>query len=202
MSKRIVDIVFAAVLVAFSGAAQATVVEIRCNFWTYGDSTYTWSFDYDLQHLTITETISQLDFSGYIALWGLVDTDSTFTVIRTITNNTGITWTGYGLYWRPTITPGYADIVRDSITSTHLQAITFPDRWTVDFSGSPLVLNGESFTINFDAVTRDTIHAQGQFFTTSQQNFIPEPGTISLLGLGGLLLLRKRKAERNTAHIC
>lgn len=129
-----------------------------------------------------------LELSGHVDIWGLVDTDSTFSVVRTITNNTGITWTGYKFNWSPTILPGYADIIHETLESTKLQTITYPGRWTIEFSGSPPVLNGESFTIHFDVRALPP-----EFNIVSHQIFIPEPATILLLGLGSLVLLGKRK---------
>ena len=189
MKRYLVGIVLVAVIAFRSTVVQAGVIDLWC--YIYNDplqSTHSCNFDYDLQQLVIADTIYVLDPPGGVGLWGSVDSDSTFSVTRTITNNTGVAWTGYELRCTPTISPGYAEIVRDTIESTHLQTMTFPDRWTAEFSGSPPVLTGESFTIQFD------MHAPGpEFDDVLYQKFIPEAATIALLGLGALHLVKRQR---------
>jgi hypothetical protein len=56
------------------------------------------------------------------------------------------------------------------------------------------------FGVNFDVDSQSTLAnfdftgARDQLFGTGTLNVVPEPAAISLLGLGALALLRRRKA--------
>ncbi len=169
---------------------DAAVVKIN---WASWNPTTEWSFDYDLQKLTIVETIYDISNPGHADLEGEADSKSTFTIVRTITNETGITWTDYRLLHIQGIIGGGV-FVGGSASSTKLQTITEPSRgWEIEFSGWPPVLDGESFTIQFDfAVPPGFLnHIIGQP--------VPEPATIVLLGLGAVAFLRpRRSASRAT----
>ena len=201
MKRYPVFLVLLAVNGIFSTSTQAVVENLVCH--VFGDpskSTHTWTFDYDLQELAITDIIYELDLGPYahITIVGSVDHDSTFSVVRTITNNTGVTWTAYILESGGTIVPGSAGFVPESAESTKLEAITYPERWIIEFWEPPPVLDGESFSVRFDMESNNTIHSEGSFDVLLMQNFIPEPTTIALFGLGGLALLRTRRARRAT----
>jgi len=173
----------------FSAAAQANVVSINCGF-PQDENEYTGSFDYDLQELTVTEIFYVLyPYGGMFTIRGQVDELSTITIIKTITNNTGITWTGLGL--GNTLGMGSGGyFVTGSFESTKLQTITCPgEDFMVEFSGPPPVLDGESLTIQFDF----KFYSPGGFFNWLSQDPIPEPTTMVLLALGGLALIRKRR---------
>jgi len=152
-------------------------------------ATQTASFDCDLHILTITETIHEFG-RDFVRIGGRADSPSTFTVIRNITNDTGVTWTGYVLKNIACVGPGGV-FVEGSAESTKLQTITYPHGYLhIEFAGSPTVLDGESFTIQFD------FHVPTGFCNIFDQQPIPEPATICLFGFGGLVLLRNRRAAR------
>jgi len=144
-------IVVAGILVLFSATTQAAVIDF---YWDqYGDpskSTHTCSFDYALQQFTIVDTFYEIDLRPHISLGTLLDSPSTFSVVETIVNNTGLTWTAYELVvgW-PLITGSPAMVVEDSVTSTKLQRIAFSP-FGVELTGLPVGLDGESFTIEYD----------------------------------------------------
>jgi len=159
-----------------------------------------WFFDYNLQVLTTYDAIFGEANGRYVGwdsliMSGLVDSDSTFAIIRNITNNTGVTWTGYELYNMPG-RGGGGWFVSGSAQSTHLQTITYPDGHAyIEFSEPPPVLDGESFTIEFDFYV--PYIPEGGFLNRLGSVAIPEPATISLVTLGALALLRRRKVQNN-----
>jgi len=194
-------LVFAAVgvIIVLVKVCAGSVVWIDYNFGAHfpGSYTYTWDFDYELQQLTTEETILELqsDSSWRFYIAGRVDSESTFNVVRTITNNTGIAWTGYRMTPAPPPVAGVtAGILCESIQTTKLKGIACPAHpdWTLRFSGPPFVLDGESFTMSFDMHTRYDATRDGLFSADWNSTPIPEPITLLLLGLGGLLLRKKR----------
>lgn len=195
--KSVIVIAFAGVSAVLTTASKGAVVDIRCHFHGYGNySTYNWSFDYDLQQLTITETISEIELPyNALNLWGALDSGSTFSVIRTITNDTGVSWTGYILESRGTIMPGGSvGYVPETVESTMLQTITYRERSIIEFAEPPPVLDGESLTIQFDLYTSGTV----EFNAVFKQEFVPEPATFSFLALGTLGLARRRNWRERT----
>ncbi len=184
MRKSTVVLTLVILITLFSTIAEADIVYLGClDRWRRLLPEDVWSFDYDLQQLTLTDMISELpadpcifDPTLMVRVVGLVDLDSRFTVIRNITNNTGATWTGFILKMRRTIIAGSASFVNGSAVSTKLQTITYPE-WMIEFSGPEPVLDGESFMIQFDMQTDNTSHSSRLFDLILQQNPVAEPAT-------------------------
>ena len=177
-------------LVVLTGVKLAPVsgAVVKINWASY-NPTAEWSFDYDLQELTVVQTVYDISNPGGADLQGSADADSTLSIVWTITNETGITWTGYRLLHIQGIMGGGV-FVKGSASSTKLQTITEPvPRWEIVFSGSPPVLDGESFTIQFDFAVPPG------FLNGIIVQPIPEPSTIVLLGLGAAAFLRPRRSS-------
>ena len=191
--------------VVLINTCDASVVSMEIGYtwsgWLPGSDahTYTWDFDYDLQLLTVQETILAFrpDRAWYFSIGGRVDSDSTFSVVRTIKNETGVTWTGYSMIAPPPpCGSGYvrATIVYETIEFTKFETVEHGPRYQVlEFSGPPFVLDGESFTMSFDMHAPYDVRYDdpGRFSGGRGILIIPEPATVLLLGLG-TLVLRKR----------
>ncbi len=203
MKQHPLVLILLGILAFLSAGAEATLMEIDCDFKNYEDpGLYNWDFDYNLQQLTITETVLTLEPDlpilerKYIKVIGFVDSESVFSVTRTFYNDTGVTWTGFSLE-RDAPLPGGGYFVTGSASSTKLQTITdshpaMPISHWIEFSGTPVVPDGESITIQFDFWAPPHSH-DGIFVNYWYYGVIPEPMAISLLALGSLVLLRKRK---------
>lgn len=188
----------------FVNICDASVVSMDIHY-TWGGlppdaHTYTldFDFDYDLQLLTVQETILELPrgASWGFGIGGRVDSDSTFSVVRTITNETGVTWTAYRMF-APTPPAGPSDvratIVYETIEFTKFETVEHRHP-LLEFSGPPFVLDGESFTMSFDMHARYDASSDGRFRGGHRIRIIPEPATVLLLGLGALVLRKRPKS--------
>ena len=204
MKRYTITLVVVAVILWLACITEANVVFLDYGFGRYpGECTYEWNFDYDLQQLTITEDIYAFgtDVLLYLGFHGKVDSESTFHVVRTITNNTGATWTYLEMFAGPAcIGAAYPWIVPESVKSTALQVITFSnepgDRARHKFAAPLPVLDGETFTMEFDIHIRYDEPSQGGFCGGWNQIITPEPTTLLFLGLGALVLVRRRRAQK------
>ena len=198
MRKRGLVITWLALITFFSTDVRAAVVDF---FWN-GGAVDAWTFDYDLQQLTVTQIVSELDPGDFyhdrgFSFMAWTDSYTTFSVVATYTNNTGISWTALILEDQLPASTLTAGIVPESLESTMLQTISYLERWwLIEFREPPPVLEGESVTIRFDMSTNESGHPDSRCDVVLMYSFIPEPSTIALFGLGGLALLRTRSARR------
>jgi len=185
---------------ALSGAdAEAAIVNLVCRDIRYDPwPEELWSFDYDSQVLTLTDFVYEIGIQPYIIhrertvrVSGLMDSESTFTLVKNITNKTGVPLTGYEILLANTITTFNA-IVEGSTQATGSPQIHQEGPLAVELAWLEPIPDGGSFLIQFD-VFSSMIPSGGYSFGLNY-TAIPEPATITLLGLGGLTLLRNRKS--------
>lgn len=167
-----------AATVLFLNVAQAGTIEVF-----YCSQGY---FNYKHARLSLIESFSELD-PVTVTGGGVALSDTTFTIAKTIANDTGITWTGYELTLDP---GGNATFVPDSASSTKFLTVNYPSARRIEFFEPVAVLPGQIVVLQFD------VHVPGSdsFTFSLTQEPIPEPATVVLLGLGALVLLARRRA--------
>jgi hypothetical protein len=177
--------------VLISTFAQACITDYECVFpndnniheWTFvlsDNGTPKTSDDFYL--LTLTETINVSGPDG-VVFSGITDDDPVIHYTKTVTNNTDFDWTGYELILSGTGV-SFVNLPFSSVFTTAV----IPDPMKIVFS-SGLVLIGDEVVFDFDVLVPDC----GSFQICLEQIAIPEPATLLLLGLGGVVLLRKRR---------
>jgi len=173
MSKRVLVFILVWLVAFFSSAAQAELVSFDT------DALSTWSSS----GAVVTQGVSSVT---PVEVTITAEAESTFTITTTTTNESGFTWTGYVLSLDP---QGDATFVEGAAGSTKFETVEYPDPYTIEFWAPQPVLPGQVVTLQFDVSIPDA----GPYTFTLLQSPIPEPTTIAILALGGLLLLRKRK---------
>lgn len=167
--------------------AQARVVSINCNFPDDLFGYYhNWDYDFVNDELTLTERLFGMPSSegDRVVMSGETDAVTTFTVTKTITNTTGMTWTGYDLELL-----GNGTFVVDTAGSTKLGTYSFSDDYKIlHFYAPRSVHNNELVTLQVDI----SIPTTGLFNFTMAQHPIPEPSTLLLLVLGAAIARRKQ----------
>ena len=172
MSKSIIRIVCVVLVLSLSATVQAELVSFEA------DTLSNWS--------PSGAAFAQAMGSAGAVLTMTAESHSTFTVTSTVTNEEGFTWTGYLLELDPTEA---ATFVNGSAGSTKFENVSYPDDWTITFQAPQEVAVGQVVTMQFDIFIPD----DGTYKFSLTQTPIPEPATFALLGLGSLVLLRRRK---------
>ena len=170
MSKRTILLMLVVGVVFLGSTAQGVLVSF------VSDATSNWS----PSGVVMMQGMS----GGAVGVTMTAEAHSTFTVSTTATNESGVTWTGYILSLDPL---GDATFVDGSAGSTKFNTKLYPDPYTIEFWEPDVVLPTQVVTLQFDVSIPD----DGTYTFTLTQNPIPEPASILLLGLGGLMLRRR-----------
>lgn len=123
----------------------------------------------------------------------LADSDPDVTITKSLVNSTGFAWTSFEIdlnqvlpFAVPTAYAGSLGSSRFSSNSTVNGLTGASMTWTQSGTDTP-VLPGESVSFFF------TFNIPGSVVVEMVQTPIPTPGALGLLGLGGLVALRRRR---------
>lgn len=190
--RRMILVVGACVLI--TSFAQAGITDFSCTFdndlndheWIFElDDNDTAKLSDDFYSLVLTEII-KVSGPDEVVMSVTTDEDPVIHITKTITNSNGIDWTGYEL----TIAgAGVSFDYTNMPTSDVFQNVATPDAYTIIFSAPETVHIGETVVLEFDIWVQDI----GQINYCLTQIAIPEPATMLLLGLGGMVFLRRKR---------
>jgi hypothetical protein len=128
---------------------------------------------------------SQLD-EVIMQCGGTTDADPTITITKSIENDSSVDWTGFDLV----IAGTNASYVAGSINVTSGQFATISEvGGNVSLSGGT-VTDGDTLDLSFDVLIPPSVN----FTLDVTQTPVPEPASMSLLALGGLAALRRRRS--------
>lgn len=122
-----------------------------------------------------------------------VDSDPDVTITKNLVNNTGFAWTSFTIdlvqvspFGVPSVYAGSLGSSRFSSNSTVNGPTTASMVWNMSGTDTP-VLPGQSVSFFF------TFNIPGDVVFKMVQTPVPTPGATSLLGLGALVALRRRR---------
>ena len=180
-----VGFIMVATLTLVSVVRAGTFERLDCNFEDSSQiSMPTYNFDYATQTLAMSESMLLIGEHA-INMSGLTVGDPIFDVTISVQNTTGYAWTGYQLSLLGTgVQFDYTKTPNSNIfLSTNQQPLV------LTYLAPNSVLSGQTVMLDFAI----NVASSGLFSFTLQQSPIPEPLTLSLFGLGSLLLIRKRE---------
>jgi len=172
--------------------------------WTYGGGVYCYG-SLDVANQSVSWTGSQNSSSGDmgVILNASSTTDPTLTIGNSINNTSSFAWTAY-----------VVSVVMNQLFTINSASVTVPAGWTanitgptgpdingnytgvIDYMGGPAVAINSA--LDFGYVV--TFNGSLSYSLTESVTAVPEPGTISLLMAGGLLLggwtIAKRRQTR------
>lgn len=166
-------------LLSITTLLQAGFINVVCSFDDDPQSErHVWGFVAEEQKVFLTESYIYTGPDS-VTVSGLTDEDPDLWMTKSVTNENGHVWTGYSL-----TLSGNATFVNAS--SDLLPVVSLQPQYVL-FSGGTVQVNetlNMSFTVNVPTI--------GNFSFCLTQLAIPEPASLSLLGLGGLTLLRRK----------
>lgn len=168
------------VILVLSASLQAGFVNVICSNPEEPDfdATHEWGFVFATQSVWLEENYDHVGTdSVYVS--GVTDTDPDLSMTKAVTNSNGNIWTAYSL-----TLGGNATFV--SASSDLLPDVDLSDTYIL-FSGGTVDI-GQTLNMAF-VVNVPTI---GDFSFCLTQLAIPEPASLSLLGLGVLSLIRRK----------
>lgn len=190
---RIVAAVIVAIVALGATTIQAGFVSIEVDFPGLPGAQPPWSWQADGPNasLELTELFAGKlggpDGKFLVDISGVTDVDPVLSITKDVMNDTGETWVGYDIQLGPASTNTF---VAGTATSDKMTLSSESDL-ALSFGLPSPVAHGEAVHFSFDILIPST--GPFAFALTQEPVPIPEPATMTLLAVGGLLLARRRR---------
>ncbi len=180
-------VVFGAATCAFAGIVTDSFL---CSFPDDPKTAkHIWSYDYGTDTLALTENILAIGDDS-VNMCGDLDSDPTFTVTKTVTNDTAFAWTGYTISLN---TSAGDSFVAGTATSNVFNTVNQTSS-LLTFSAPNAVAPGGSVTMSFQINIPST--TSFNFSITQSAVPVPEPSAVAIFFVSslalGLGLIRRR----------
>jgi hypothetical protein len=186
-------------VLALGGIASADFVDDSCTVEFADDpllEQHSYTFDYTTDTLYLHEgTVDAVGPDPSLTCWGDIDSDPVLAIVEDATNDSGVTWTGWKLELDPNDNDTFLVDSTHTPSSDYFGSYTLStDAKTLTFHAPTAVPDGDTVELTFYInVPYEGGGGTEPFSFTLTQTAIPEPMTLSLLSLGGLALLRRKR---------
>ena len=198
---RATTILALAVLFALSAPAQAGFVADSCDvvFEDEATHTHTVTFEYDvggdpaLAMLAIDEgSVTQTGPDPSLTCDGLMTGAAVMWMTVDVVNDSPVAWTGWMLELAQAGTATFSDAMGQEPSSSQFQTYAMSgDKKTVEYFAPLEVAVGDPLHLEFYVSV--PFDGTGAFSFCLTQTPIPEPATMVMLALGGIVAMRRRR---------
>jgi hypothetical protein len=204
MKIRILGIVFVIVNLALSAPALAGFIDGNCAICFSDDPNLT-KHAYNINYIhddanDIDAVVDMHEGPVYVTgpdpaltCFGDMNSDPTLMIDEDALNSSGVAWTAWLLELDPNGSATFLVNATHIPSSDYFNSYSLIDSKTLKFLAPNSVPNGDTVNLGFFIKVPYTGPGIEPFSFTLTQTPIPEPATMSLLGLGALALIRRNR---------
>ncbi len=185
-------------LLLLSGSVPAGLVDWNAT-WTNSsnlDGTQSWEWTDDFSW-SVNESFAAVGPAGFQCTGTFENADPIITITKTIENGSNFAWEAFVLEIDSSSNAAYVLNSATVLSPPHLGALFQSTSGTIDkviFASPVAVGPGETLMISFDLLIPADTPFTIDVTQTPSEDYIPEPATIGLLGLGAFAVLKRRRS--------
>lgn len=190
---------FICILLLFllGGAVSAGLVGWNAT-WTNAsnlDGTQSWEWTGDFSW-SVNERFSAVGPAGFQCTGTFEDTDPIITITKIIENGSSFAWEAFVLEIDSSSNAAYVLNSATVLSPPHLGTLFQSTSGNIDkviFASPAAVQPGETLMISFDLLIPADTPFSIDVTQTPSEEYIPEPATVGLLGLGAFAVIKRRR---------